>query len=131
MTREEYFAADAISRSLLMELRKHPTKAKRMIEEGMNETSDALRLGDAFDCMMFDSQEIVDERFHVMQLSNPYSGTTTQGRFINKMIPIASQGFPLEDNYATAYGQAGLAKTKQEAFITDFKGTIIGLFFSF
>ena len=119
MKREEYFATDAISRSLLMELRKHPLSAKRMIEEGMNETSDALRLGDAFDCMMFDSKEIVEERFHVMQLYNPHSnGATVGGKFINKMIPIASDGFPLEDNYSVAYDQAGLAKTKKDDFIS-------------
>jgi hypothetical protein len=90
----------------------------------MNEVSDALRLGDAFDCMMFDSQEIVDERFHVMQLSNPHSnGTTVGGKFMAKMIPIALDGFPLIDNYRIAYQQAKLAKTKEDDFCADFLGS--------
>lgn len=122
MTREEYFATDAISRSLLMELRKHPLSAKRMIEEGMNETSDALRLGDAFDCMMFDSKEIVDERFHVMKLSNPCTnGATNLGKFMNKCIEFANAEYGTDALYDYAYQNVGIKSPKFDKFIENFK----------
>jgi len=122
MTREEYFATDAISRSLLMELRKHPLCAKRMIEEGMNDTSKALTLGDAFDCMMFDHESIFNERFHVMQLSNPCTnGTTNLGKFMNRCIEICFNGYTLDNMYEHCYTEAGIKSPKFETFIKNFK----------
>lgn len=129
MTREEYFATDAISRSLLMELRKHPLCAKRMIEEGMNETSDALRLGDAFDCMMFDHESVFNERFHVMQLYNPHTnGATNLGKFMNKCIEniegIIFDQISYVDLYSFAYDECGIKNPKKIDFTSDFVGSI-------
>jgi len=129
MNRKEYFATSAISRSLLMELRKHPLLAKKMIEFGMNEESDALRLGDAFDCMMFDSQEIVDERFHIMQLTNPHTnGATNLGKFINVCIDniqgIVIDQISYSDLYSFAYDEAGIKNPKKDTFIEEFTDSV-------
>jgi len=129
MNRKEYFATDAISRSLLMELRKHPLLAKKMIEFGMTEESDALRLGDAFDCMMFDCQEIVDERFYIMQLTNPHTnGATNLGKFMNVCIDniqgIVIDQISYSDLYSFAYDEVGIKNPKKDTFIEEFTNSI-------
>lgn len=122
MTREEYFATDAISRSLLVELRKHPLLAKRMIEEGMNETSDALRLGDAFDVMMFDHRNIFNEKFHVMSSYNPCTnGATNLGKFMNKCMEHTNGEYDKEELYKYCYEESGIKNPKFELFIKSFK----------
>lgn len=122
MTREEYFATDAISRSLLMELKKHPLCAKRVIEEGMTETSDALRLGDAFDAMMFDHKNIFNGRFHVMNSYNPCSnGTTNLGKFMNKCMEFSNGGYELSALYEHCYNEVGIKSPKFDTFIENFK----------
>ena len=72
MKREEYFDYKAISRSLLVALKDHPKKAKKLMEYGSNEESEALLMGDAFDTLRFDGEEVFNEKFHVMQMENPF-----------------------------------------------------------
>ncbi len=104
MTREEYFEYDAVSRSLLMKLLKHPKHAKDMIEGKEEEISEALLFGDAFDTLMFDGREAFEEKFHVMKYTNPFTdGRTLIGKYTKKCMELIESG---ESSVPSVYNEA-------------------------
>lgn len=123
MTREEYFEYGAVSRSLLVELNKHPKAAKRMMDEGMNEESEALLIGDAFDTLMFDGQEVFDEKFHIMKLENPFTdGRTLLGKYMNSCIELVkTSDHTISDIYSFAYELVKTKTSNEDTLREEFK----------
>jgi hypothetical protein len=122
MTRKEYFAHNAVSRSLLVALKDHPKYAKNMMEYGNNEESEALLIGDAFDTLMFDGQEVFDEKFHIMTLNNPFTdGRTLMGKFMNKCIEMLSIDEISSDIYGAAYEEVKTKTSTEDVLREEFK----------
>jgi len=125
MKMRDYHSVEAISRSMIWEMLKHPKKMKALLE-GRKETSHALKMGDAFDVMMFDNEKVLNERFHFMQNDDPYAGKDTGiGRFMSHMkdAAISTDNFNPIDHYFTAYQQAGIKRPGSEAIVAEFEST--------
>lgn len=122
MKREEYFNYKATSRSLLVALKDHPKKAKKMMEYGSNEESEALLMGDAFDTLMFDGEEVFNEKFHVLTYTNPFTdGRSFMGKFTNKCLELIKEGNVPTDIYEEAYNSVKTQKSDEEATRKEFK----------
>lgn len=122
MTRKEYFAHDAVSRSLLVALKDHPKYAKSMMEYGSNEESEALLIGDAFDTLIFDGQEEFDEKFHIMTRNNPFSdGRTFIGKYMNRCIELLDLDETFNDIYGVAYEDVKTKTSNEDNVREEFK----------
>lgn len=123
MKREEYFDYKATSRSLLVALKDHPKKAKKMMEYGSNEESEALLLGDAFDTLMFDGEEVFNEKFHISTMNNPLpSKQSYAGKLMDAMLQLLKEGYShFPTLYDLSYDRIETKTSNKEKIITEFE----------
>lgn len=95
MTREEYFKTDALSRSALVAFDEHPSL---FFQKGYQRDSEALRFGDAFDCLMFDGESVLKERFRFSTIKLPYSQNTNAGKLTTEIIRVVKENPSAIDN---------------------------------
>lgn len=115
MNRQEYFSRPETSRSLLNTLNEDPRQALNYITYGSNVSGNAIDIGDALDCHMFDGDEEFHKRFYVMEVQNPFPDKTVNaGKFMQECLNLIrnndTKGLDYQTVFEIAYERTGMKR---------------------